>query len=94
MSPTITTSPLARVAGVDSEGETGASNQKAKIMSRDVIVDEVRRVREQLVKRYGGLDGWIEHLQTMDRQRAGKAKQQTAKKRTANGMKGRVGRRA
>jgi len=59
-------------------------------MSRDVIVDEVRRVREQLVKRYGGLDGWIEHLQAMDRERARKAKRRTVKKLTANGRKRRT----
>ena len=56
-------------------------------MSHDVIVDEVRRVREELVKRYGGLDGWIEHLQEMDRERARKAKQRTVKKLAANGRK-------
>ena len=39
-------------------------------MSNDVIVDEVRRVRHELVKRYGGLDGWIQHLQAMDREGA------------------------
>ena len=49
-------------------------------MSRDVIVDEVRRVRDELVKRYGGLDGWIKHLQAMDRERARKAKPRVAKK--------------
>lgn len=49
-------------------------------MSRDVIVDEVRRVRDELVKRYGGLEGWIEHLQAVDRERAGKTRRPTAKK--------------
>lgn len=52
-------------------------------MSEDVIVDEVRRVREELIKRYGGLDGWIEHLQQMDRERARKKKLRTAKKRAS-----------
>jgi hypothetical protein len=56
-------------------------------MSVDVIVDEVRRVREELVKRYGGLDGWIKHLQAMDRDRARKAKLQSVKKPASNGMK-------
>jgi len=49
-------------------------------MSADVIVDEVRRVRDELVKCYGGLDGWIEHLQELDRERAGKLQRPTAKK--------------
>ena len=58
-------------------------------MSVDVIVDEVRRVREELVKRYGGLDGWIEHLQAMDRERAGKAKKRPVRKLASHGRKGR-----
>ena len=59
-------------------------------MRRDVIVDEVRRVRENLVKRYGGLDGWIEHLQAMDRERVRRAKQRTVRKPASNGRKGRT----
>lgn len=50
-------------------------------MSNDVIVDEARRVRHELVKRYGGLDGWIQHLQAMDRERDRLAHQRTAVKR-------------
>ena len=48
-------------------------------MSLDPIVEEVRRVRDELVKTYGGLDGWIDHLQTMDQARARKAKKRGAK---------------
>lgn len=57
-------------------------------MSRDVIVDNVRRVRETLVKRHGGLDGWIEHLQSMDRARLHKAKRRKATKPTLSGKLG------
>jgi hypothetical protein len=46
----------------------------------DVIVDESRRVRDALVKKHGGLEGWIDHLQAMDRERSRKAKRPTAKK--------------
>ena len=56
-------------------------------MSRDVIVDEVRRVRDELVKRYGGLDGWIDHLQEMDRERTRKTKKPVAKKPVSRGRK-------
>jgi len=56
-------------------------------MRGDAIVDEVRRVRDELVKRHGGLDGWIEHLQAMDRERAGQAKRQSAKKPASAGRK-------
>jgi hypothetical protein len=57
-------------------------------MSRDVIVDEVRRVRDQVVKRHGGLDGWIAHLQAMDRSRRHKAKKRTAKRLVVSGKLG------
>jgi hypothetical protein len=39
-------------------------------MIRDENVEAVRTVREALIQRYGGLKGWIEHLQGMDRDRA------------------------
>jgi hypothetical protein len=48
---------------------------------KDVIVDEVRRVRQELVKKYGGLDGWIRQLQAMDRERGRKVHQRTVGKR-------------
>jgi hypothetical protein len=54
-------------------------------MSRDVNVDEVRRVRDVLVKRYRGLDGWIVHLQAMDRARRNRAKRKTPKKPALSG---------
>ena len=47
-------------------------------MSVDPIVDEVRRVRDELVKKHGGLDGWIDHLQTMDQSRVSKAAKRAA----------------
>jgi len=40
----------------------------------DPILDEIWRVREELLKRYGGVDGYFKHLQAMDRARARKAK--------------------
>ena len=52
-------------------------------MSHDVIVDEVRRIRDELVKRYGGLDGWIQHLQAADRERAHQSHRRTRGKRVA-----------
>jgi transcription-repair coupling factor (superfamily II helicase) len=48
---------------------------------KDPIVDEVRRVREELIQRYGGIDGYFKHLQAMDRARLFKAKQK--RQRTA-----------
>ena len=78
---------IAGLAGVDSQAKFGPNVEEARFMSADVIVDQVRRVRDELVKRYGGLDGWIDHLQAMDRERAGKMQRPTAKKRVSNGRK-------
>ncbi len=75
------------LARVDSQGEYGPIAEEDDFMSADVIVDEVRRVRDKLVKRYGGLDGWIEHLQAMDRERAAKALRLTDNKTVGNGRK-------
>ena len=50
-------------------------------MSKDLIVEEVRRVRDQLVKKYGGLDGWIRHLQAMDRKCTRNSRRHTDGKR-------------
>lgn len=58
-------------------------------MSFDPIVDEVRRVRDELVKKYGGLDGWIDHLQKMDQARAGKAKRLAEKPTSPTASKAR-----
>ena len=55
-------------------------------MSHDVIVDEVRRVRDELVKRHGGLDGWIRHLQAMERKRGRKRTASRRNRRTANAV--------
>ena len=56
---------------------------------KDVIVDEVRRVRQELIEKHGGLIGWMEHLQKKDRERTQAAKKRTVKKngRTANKRK-------
>jgi hypothetical protein len=43
----------------------------------DPNVDEVRRVRDELVKKYGGLDGWIKHLQSLKRTRERNSKTRT-----------------
>ena len=40
----------------------------------DPIIEEVWRVREELIKRYGGMDGYVKHIQAMDRARLRKAK--------------------
>ena len=74
-------SALACFTGIDSQGKFRPDGPKEKLLSKnDVIVDEVRRVRDELVKKYGGLDGWIQHLQAMDRERGRKTHRRTAVK--------------
>ncbi len=36
---------------------------------RDENVEAVRAVRESLLRKYGGLRGWVRHLQQLDRRR-------------------------
>jgi hypothetical protein len=56
-------------------------------MITDSNVEEVRRVREELIKRHGGLDGYMKHLQAMDRARIRTAKKKRASRATARAAK-------
>ena len=47
----------------------------------DPIVDEVHRVREALIERHGGLDGYLRYGEQQDRRRAREHKRPTASKR-------------
>ena len=46
----------------------------------DVIVDEVSRVREELINRYGGIDGYFKHCQAQDQ--ASRLKSRRSKRTT------------
>jgi hypothetical protein len=46
----------------------------------DPNVEEVRRVRDMLIGKYGGLRGYIKHLQAMDK---AKKRRPTRRKRSA-----------
>jgi hypothetical protein len=59
-------------------------------MNDDEIVEQVRRAREELLKRYGGLNGWIDHLQQMDRRRTSKSNHRPKKKTAKSGAKKRT----
>ena len=50
-------------------------------MKTDPIVDEVRRVRAELIEQYGGIDGYFKHLQSVDRAR--NVKRRNAKTKAA-----------
>ena len=45
----------------------------------DPILEEIWRVRQELLKKYGGVDGYFQHIQKLDRARR-KARRQKAKK--------------
>jgi hypothetical protein len=40
----------------------------------DRIVEEVRRVREELVKRFDGINGYFQHCESLDRASAARRK--------------------
>jgi hypothetical protein len=42
---------------------------------QDPILDEISRVREQLIKEHGGLHGLFKYLRKLDRARSKRAKQ-------------------
>ena len=50
----------------------------------DKIVEEIRRIREQLIERHGGIDGYFEHCQAQDRASRTKGRR---KKRPARGSR-------
>ncbi len=43
------------------------------------IVEQVRRVREQLIQRYGGIDGYFKHCQALDRAWSARSKSRRRK---------------
>jgi hypothetical protein len=43
------------------------------------IVEHIRQVREELIKRYGGIDGYFQHCQALDRARAARLKSRRRK---------------
>src|SRR5947209_1386991 len=40
----------------------------------DVIVEQIRRIREQLINRHGGIDGYFKHCQAQERAWAARSK--------------------
>ena len=58
----------------------------------DEIVEPIRQIREELIKRHGGIDGYFKHCQAQDRARAARAKRRrrTLRARSTNAAKGRA----
>ena len=46
----------------------------------DPILDEIARVRQELVKKHGGIEGYFQHIQKLDRARRNKRKRATKQK--------------
>jgi hypothetical protein len=46
----------------------------------DDIVEETRHIREELIKHYGGIDGYFKHCQALDRALAARPKPRRRKK--------------
>ena len=76
-----------RLAGVDSPGPPRTNDSEVNMT--DPIVDEVRGVREELIQRYGGLEGYLRHCEEQDRRRTshrsnkarGRQRRQTSRSR-------------
>jgi hypothetical protein len=60
-------------------------HSETQTIMTDPIVDEVQRVREELLKRYGGIDGYFRHIQAMDRARLRREKARRQKRAKESG---------
>jgi hypothetical protein len=49
----------------------------------DAIVEEVRRVREELIQSFGGINGYFQHCRSQDRAAAGRGKPRQRKQALA-----------
>ena len=55
----------------------------------DVIVEEIRRIRDELIKRYGGIEGYFKHCQAQDRAWTSRTKSRQRKQPAHQGRKAR-----
>ena len=53
----------------------------------DVILEEIRRVRDELIDRYGGIDGYFKHCQAQERAQAARVKSRRRNKSSRVGRK-------
>ena len=76
-----------RIITRDSSASDRTTDLETQDMITDSNVEEVRRVREELIKQHGGLDGYMKHLQAMDRERNRTAKKKRDRRTTTRGAK-------
>jgi hypothetical protein len=55
------------ITGVDSASPLRTVNLEESVIVPDAILDEIWRVRQELVKQHGGLDGYFQYIQKLDR---------------------------
>jgi hypothetical protein len=56
-------------------------------MTKDDDVEQVRRVREELINRHGGIEGYFRYCQALDRRWSASAKRRDGKKPGAQSRK-------
>ena len=71
-----------RFAGINPAGAVWLGGPQEESNMNDMIVDETRRVREELIDRYGGIDKYFKHCQAQDRARTARAKSRLRKRPT------------
>ena len=71
---------------IDSAGPIWPVYSKEVIIMPDPILDEIWRVREELLKKHGGLDGYFRYVQKLDRAH----RQRGRKRKTTKARRGKT----
>ncbi len=58
------------------------------MMVRDIIVERIRQIRDELIERHGGIEGYLKHCHTQDRAWAARSKSRRRKKPVRIARKG------
>ncbi len=76
---------VAGVAGINPTSSFRAIRSEEAIIMSDPILDEIWRVREELIKQHGGLQGYLTYIQKLDRARRQRGRRQTGKRPERSG---------
>ena len=60
---------LARFTGINPASSPRTIHSEKALIMADPILEEIWRVRESLVRRHGGVDGYVKYVQRLDRAR-------------------------
>jgi hypothetical protein len=72
--------PASSFSGIHPAGSLRAIIAKEKTIMTDPILDEIWRVREELIKQHGGLDGYLAYVRKLDRAHRQRGGRETVKK--------------